>query len=285
MMPGGDRLPNPATVSTFGAGAAAAMDLAVGPGNELYYVDLGGTVRRIRYFPGDQPSTAVLNVSPTSGPTPLTVNFDGSGSTDPDPADQNLLTYQWDFTNDGTFDATSPTASYVYSADGTYTAALKVTDTLGVSDTKTVTITAGNGAPAAFIDSPTSALTWQVGDTIAFNGHATDPQDGALPDSALSWQVLLQHCSSPTVCHVHFLPSFNGVASGSFTAPDHVPLVPPSGADRDRLRRADRYHDGEPETENRRPEFQHQPLRAPADRRLDEPDRAVHPYRHAAADR
>jgi glucose/arabinose dehydrogenase len=221
MMPGSNGLPNPSTIVTFAAGAATPVDLAVGPGNELYYVDLGGTVRRIRYFPGDQPPTAVINASPVAGTTPLTVNFDGSASSDPDPADQGMLTYQWDFTNDGTFDATGPSASHVYSADGAYTAALKVTDTLGVSDTKTVTITAGNGAPTAFIDAPASTLTWQVGDTIAFSGHATDPQQGALPASALSWQVVMQHCSTPSTCHSHFLQSFSGVFSGSFTAPDH----------------------------------------------------------------
>ncbi len=221
MMPGSNGLPNPSNIITFAAGAAQPVDLAIGPGNELYYVDLGGTIRRIRYFPGDTPPTAVPNASPVAGPTPLTVNFDGSASTDPDPADENLLTYQWDFTNDGTFDATGPTAAFVYTTDGTYTAALKVTDTLGVSDTKTITITAGNGRPAAVIDAPAAALTWAVGDTINFSGHATDPEDGTLPDSALTWQLLLQHCSAPTVCHTHTLNTFTGVASGSFTAPDH----------------------------------------------------------------
>jgi glucose/arabinose dehydrogenase len=222
MVAGSNGLPNPSNIITFAAGAATPVDLAVGPGNELYYVDInGGTVRRIRYFPGDTPPTAVIGAAPTSGTTPLTVSFDGSGSTDPDPADQGLLTYQWDFTNDGTFDATGATATFVYSTDGTYTAALRVTDTLGVADTTTVTITAGNGTPTPFIDAPASGFTWAVGDTVSFSGHATDPQDGALPDAALSWQVVMQHCSSPGVCHAHLLQTFTGVASGSFTAPDH----------------------------------------------------------------
>jgi hypothetical protein len=40
-----------------------------------------------------------------------------------------------------------------------------------------------------------------------------------LPASALSWQVILHHC--PSDCHTHLLQTFTGVASGSFTAPDH----------------------------------------------------------------
>src|SRR6185369_12224347 len=31
----------------------------------------------------------------------------------------------------------------------------------------------------------------------------------------------LHHCSTPTSCHEHFVQQFDGVASGSFTAPDH----------------------------------------------------------------
>ena len=37
--------------------------------------------------------------------------------------------------------------------------------------------------------------------------------------SRLSWQVILMHC--PQDCHEHPLETFSGVASGSFTAPDH----------------------------------------------------------------
>jgi len=85
-----------------------------------------------------------------------------------------------------------------------------------------VTITVGNTAPVPVIDAPSSSLTWQVGQTIGFSGHATDTQDGTLPASALAWSVVLHHCSTPTDCHTHAVQSFSGVASGSFSAPDHA---------------------------------------------------------------
>jgi hypothetical protein len=69
------------------------------------------------------------------------------------------------------------------------------------------------------IDTPAPSRTWAVGDSIAFSGHATDTQDGTLPASALSWQVILHHCT--TGCHTHLVQSFPAVASGSFNAPDH----------------------------------------------------------------
>ena len=68
------------------------MDLKIGPGGDLFYVDLGGgTIRRFQYFDGNSPPVAVITANPTSGGTPLTVTFNGSGSTDPNPGDTSRL--------------------------------------------------------------------------------------------------------------------------------------------------------------------------------------------------
>ncbi|MET7421751.1 PQQ-dependent sugar dehydrogenase [Dactylosporangium sp. NPDC005555] len=219
-------LPSTSNIITFAAGAANPVDLAIGPGNELYYVDLnGGTVRRIRHYNGNKPPVASITTNRTSGGTPLAVTFDGSTSSDADPADQGLLKYKWDFTDDGVYDTpdqpASVTASYTYTTPGTYTARLRVTDTLGATNDKTVTITAGNDAPTAIIDTPASSLTWAVGNQISFTGHATDPQQGTLPASALNWAIVLHHCSSPGVCHEHPMQTLTGVAGGTLSAPDH----------------------------------------------------------------
>ena len=72
-------------------------------------MDLGGTIRRIRYFNQNQPPTAVASANPTSGAAPLTVAFDGTASSDPD---GDALTYAWDLDGDGAFDdATAATAT------------------------------------------------------------------------------------------------------------------------------------------------------------------------------
>jgi hypothetical protein len=74
------------------------------------------------------------------------------------------------------------------------------------------------GMPQPQITTPAVGTTWKVGDTISFSGSATDPQDGTLPASALSWAVVLEHC--PDACHDHVLQTLTG-ASGSFPAVDH----------------------------------------------------------------
>jgi glucose/arabinose dehydrogenase/PKD repeat protein len=214
---GANGLPDISKRKTFVGGAAQPVDLQIGPGGDLFYVDLGGTIRRVRYFNQNQPPIAVATANPTSGAAPLTVAFDGTASNDPD---GDALTYAWDLDGDGAFDdAAAATASFTYTQPGTYTATLRATDPSGATGTSSVTISAGNTPPTAVIDAPAAGTTWKVGDTINFSGHATDAQQGTLPASALTWSLILQHC--PSTCHEHPLQTFQGVASGSFVAPDH----------------------------------------------------------------
>jgi PKD repeat protein len=224
MLPGADGLPDKTHITPFLNGVTSnsdPVDLSVDANGDLWYVDVwGGAVHRIRYYASNQPPVASVVATRTSGTAPLTVGFDATGSTDPDPADQGTLKYAWDFTDDGTVDATGPVVSHTYPA-GTFTARLTVTDSLGASDTTTVFIQAGNDVPTAYIDSPSSTLTWAVGEPIAFSGHATDRQDGTLPASAFSWHVVMHHCITPTNCHVHDLNTFTGVSSGTVVGIDH----------------------------------------------------------------
>lgn len=86
--------------------------------------------------PASLPPTAVLNVSPTSGYAPLTVNVNSTGSTDPD---GTIVSYEWNFGDGQT--ASGPAFSKVYTTPGTYVITLKVTDNSGMSATKSATVT------------------------------------------------------------------------------------------------------------------------------------------------
>jgi uncharacterized repeat protein (TIGR01451 family) len=222
VMPRGTNgLPDPTKRANFLTPAANPVHLEIGPGGDLFYVDFsGGTIRRISYTAGNQPPTAVASGQPTSGSAPLTVAFSGAGSSDPE---GGALSYAWDLDGDGAFDdATVVGPSWTYTSPGTFTVRLRVTDVGGATgDSAPITISAGNSAPTASIDTPSAGTTWKVGDLITFSGTGSDPEEGALAGSRLSWDLVLMHCpSTPTDCHEHPVQTFAG-ASGSFTAPDH----------------------------------------------------------------
>jgi glucose/arabinose dehydrogenase/PKD repeat protein len=209
--------PDPQTLAPFVAPAAGPVDLEVGPDGALYYVDFGGSIRRVQFSAGNQPPNAVAQAAPTSGPAPLNVSFDGRSSSDPE---AGTLTYAWDLDGDGAFDdSTSATPTWTYTAPATVTVRLRVTDPGGLTDTDTVVVSASNTPPVPVINTPASGTTWEVGEKIDFSGSATDAQDGTEPATRLSWQLVIRHC--PSTCHSHVAETFSGVASGSFFGPDH----------------------------------------------------------------
>jgi glucose/arabinose dehydrogenase len=220
--PNPNGVPDPNLVAHF-ATVEDPVHLTVGPGGDLFYVDIGGgsgdgSVRRIRYIGTNAAPDARISATPTSGSAPLAVSFSAAASSDPD---EDLLTYGWDFGEDGDGqfdDASGVTASTTYDEPGSYTARVRVSDPDGATDVATVVINAGNSPPVAAITQPASSLTWSVGDDIAFSGTATDP-NGTVPTANFTWQLVMEHC--PGTCHEHVIGTWPGVKSGIFDAPDH----------------------------------------------------------------
>ncbi len=90
------------------------------------------------------PPEAVIDVDVTSGPAPLTVQFDASSSfVDPY---AGTLTYDWNF-DDGDSSAEA-TPLHTYESVGTYTAVLRVVDSLDQSDLDTIEIVVEEPPPA-----------------------------------------------------------------------------------------------------------------------------------------
>ncbi len=224
--PNGD--PDPTDIQRFVENAETPVDLVTGPGGDIYYVDYGldengvptegaAGMHRIVYTGSNATPTARIVADQTSGPAPLTVNFDGTTSTDPD---GDTLTYAWDLDGDGQYDdSTAATPSRTYSV-GTYDVGLRVDDGHGHTSTATQQIQAGNSPPVLGTVTPDETLTWAAGDTIDFSAAATDAQQGTMPGSSFSWNLAIRHCPNG-VCHTHNLQTYPGVSSGSFQAPPH----------------------------------------------------------------
>lgn len=215
-----------------GLGQAGPIDMAFGPhegGQALYYTTFGnnGEVRRISYAASNHAPHAVLSATPSSGDAPLEVTLDGSGSSDPDAGD-TLTAYVWDFGDGSPTETTAtPTTSHTYSADGTYTASLTVRDNHGAEDTETVRIDAGNTLPEPTIVSPAQTRLFTVGEEILLQGSATDPQDGQLPDTALSWEVERHHNNSHT--HPYLPPTPGNDVEITGPPPEDLDATDPTG--------------------------------------------------------
>jgi glucose/arabinose dehydrogenase len=217
--------PSPSLLVPFVTGANTPVQVLTGPGGDVFYVALGaGELRRVSYPGGtNRPPVAAATATPSSGPAPLAVRFDGTGSTDPDAGD--ALSYAWDLDADGAYDdSAAPDPTWTYTTAAAVDAGLRVTDSHGATATTTVRVTVGTPAgldPVPVIDTPAASLTWAVGQTVAFSGRAIDAQDGTLPPSALSWRLAIRHCAANGTCHTHNVQDFPGVAAGTFVAPDH----------------------------------------------------------------
>jgi glucose/arabinose dehydrogenase len=219
MLPGTDGLPDTSKIVNFASGYGAVA-LRTGPGGDIFSVDYdNGRILRYVYSATNNPPTALIGADTTTGPRPLTVTFDGTASND---ADGDALTYAWDLDGDGEYDdSTAASPQHSYTTMGSFTVRLRVSDGRGGTGTATTQINVANGPPTATITEPrigAAATTWSVGDTISFSGAGSDPEQGTLPGSALTWTLIMHHC--PSDCHEHVITTMTG-DSGTFVAPDH----------------------------------------------------------------
>ena len=196
------------SATDFASDAVTVTAMAFGPPparTDLYYVTWGGAsgLRRLRFTGGaNRAPAAVAQAAPTNGAVPLDVHFDAGGSSDPD---GDVLTYEWDF-GDGSAAVSDAVVTHPYTTAGTYTATLRVRDPAGAEDAQSVRIDAGNLPPDPQIDSPAAGRLFSVRELLALAGSATDPEDGPLAASSLTWEVVKHHAS-----HTHpYLPPTPG---------------------------------------------------------------------------
>ncbi|HKQ65248.1 MAG TPA: LamG-like jellyroll fold domain-containing protein, partial [Methylomirabilota bacterium] len=202
-----------ASIEPFATGIPGPVDIELGPDGMLYYVAiLTGEVGRIRFAGAERPPIAKASASPAAGYSPLTVLFSSAGSVDPD---GGPLTYLWDFGDGTTSTLANPQQTFAATGVASFPVTLTVTDVAGSSATDTVVVTVGSLPPTATIGSPVDGTVVVPGQTVTYQGSASDPDEGALPQSALSWTVLLHHNE-----HVHLLQSGSG-GGGSFDVVNH----------------------------------------------------------------
>jgi glucose/arabinose dehydrogenase len=205
--------PGVGAATNFATGLSLPVDLQVSNDGSLYYLQRGsgGQLWRIQYTANQAPTITQhpANQTVTTGQT-ATFNVTASGTAP--------LNYQWRKNNvdiNGANNASYTTPPAVIGDNGAQFTCF-VSNGFGndTSNAATLTVTT-NQAPMATITQPTVGTLYSGGQTINYAGTGTDPDQGTLPASAFTWEVVFHHDT-----HTHpFIPPFSGVTSGSFVIP------------------------------------------------------------------
>jgi PKD repeat protein len=200
------------TLSTTDATAALQAPGTIAIGSYLSSSATGGpitvTVDDLRATDGSgsgAPQNAAPVASFTSSVSGLVASVDGSGSSD---SDGTVASYAWDF-GDGSATGTGRTTSHTYSAAGSYTVKLTVTDDGGAtgSTTKQVTVAAAppqNASPVAAFTSSVSGLVASV------DGSGSSDSDGTIASYAWDFGDGSAAATGRTTSHTYS-------AAGSYT--------------------------------------------------------------------
>ncbi|MDX9750993.1 MAG: PKD domain-containing protein, partial [Flavobacteriales bacterium] len=185
----------PVSVHDFAGGLGPITWIGEGPDGCVWYIRYSpGQLRRICYsLAVDLPPVAVAEQDVQYGPGPLTVQFTGSGSSDPE---GGVVTYLWDF-GDGTT-STDPDPQHVFTAapgvPTAYTVSLTVTDPGGNSAAAQLLVSVNNTPPQVTITSFPDGAFYPIGvDTIfALQADVTDLEHGPA-ELTYAWQTILHH--------------------------------------------------------------------------------------------
>ena len=208
------------TAQQFLSSGVGVIDVKTGPDGSLYYLarlnatNNPGIVHKVTF--SGKPAIAADPVATTVMPgEPATFTAAATGD--------QPLTYQWQ--RDGVDISGAQSESYTFQAptlaDNGAQFRVVVTNAVGTATSAAATLTVTtNAPPTGTISTPVTGSAYSAGDTINFSATANDPEDGILPASAFSWEILFHHNT-----HTHTGPAVGpgttgDARSGSFVVPD-----------------------------------------------------------------
>jgi glucose/arabinose dehydrogenase len=179
------------------------------PDGDIGWLSLySGEVAKISFSAGNRMPVAIASSNVSFGSLPLSVQFTGDQSYDPD---GDTLSYSWDF-GDGSMISTEINPQHIFTVRGNYTTTLTIRDG-DLASSSRVVIYAGNTPPDVLITSPAIDSSFIEDETIYYSATASDLQDGGIPENHVEWQLILRNEGNKTI-----LQNLSGY-QGSFKAP------------------------------------------------------------------
>ena len=194
------------SVSDFASALGAIVYVGEGTDGALWYIAYNqNAVRRIVYANTvDLDPVAAATQDVVFGPSPLEVQFTGSGSTDPE---GQALSYLWDFGDGNTSTDADPMHTFTAApaTPTTHTVQLTVTDPGGNTGSAQLIVSVNNSPPQVTIDAPVDGASYPVGVTtnVPLQATVTDAEHGP-GQLAYAWRTVLHHNT-----HVHPEPIDN----------------------------------------------------------------------------
>ncbi len=193
-----DQNDQPVEVRDFvsNAGLESFASLAENPTDgSLYALTFNrssGSIRKLSYV-GNRTPVVAASADKYYGPGPLTVQFNSTGSFDPD---GSPLTYAWDFGDGSSANLANPfhTFSAPVGMPTKFIVTLTATDPGGLSAQKILIISVNNTPPNVTITSPIDGTIYSTTSNTTFGLTATvSDAESSEGELAYRWQTLLHH--------------------------------------------------------------------------------------------
>lgn len=172
----------------FGSGLGAVVDIRFDESSSyLYWVNVSSQqVYRLRHDDENAPPVSIASASRRDGYAPVTVQFSGSASYDPN---SDPLTYEWDFGDGAT--STEPNPEHTFVDGGVYQVSLTVSDDRNASDVSFLQVAVNNTYPTALLLSPTDGASFKNTDSVVLEASGVDAEDGG--NLTFDWLVTQKH--------------------------------------------------------------------------------------------
>jgi cytochrome c len=159
------------------------VDVIWGPDGDIYLLEYGtlwfaqntdARLVHLKYIAGNREPVAAIEANHIAGAAPLTVNFKGEESKDPD---GDEITYEWTFEGDYV-QSNEVNPSYTFEKPGTYEVSLAITDAEGLTSIVEKKILVGNDLPKVAWKINGNRSFYLDNQVLAYEIEVSDKEDG-----------------------------------------------------------------------------------------------------------